>query len=95
MAFFVMELPRPRPNVNHRKTLKSSFFEGKFDDEFIELAKKELPHTWGRLSLLEEFYWISRTGGDPDRMPQLYAQLGVGKRLHGSALRKLWHAVTG
>ncbi len=81
--------------MERRKTLKSSFFEGKFGEEFIELAKKELPHIWGRLSLLEEFYWISKSGGDPERMPQLYAQLGEAKRLHGSALRKLWHAVTG
>ena len=77
------------------ENLKSAFFKGKFDQEFIDLAKKELPSMWGRLSALEEFYSLTKMGGDPDRIPQLYGQLGEAKQFHGSPLRKLWTALVG
>lgn len=81
--------------VPYRERLKSLFSKGQFGDEFIEAAKKELPDLWGREALLEEFYALSVRGGDSNRIPQLIDQLGQAKQFHGSALRKLWHAVTG
>ena len=42
--------------------LKSLYSRGNFGPEFIEAAKAELPFTWGRMSLLEEFYSANAPG---------------------------------
>lgn len=75
--------------------LKSLLSQGKFDDEFVEVAQKELPGVYGRLALLEEFYAIQMRGGDVERIPQIHSQLGIPKRFHGSPLRKLMTALKG
>jgi hypothetical protein len=81
--------------VPSKSKLKSLFSQSKFDEEFIEVAKVELPFIWGRLSLLEEFYAIQMRGGDPERIQGIHSQLGTPKQFHGSPLRKLLHAFTG
>ena len=75
--------------------LKSLFSQGCFDERFIQAAKEELPYLWGRMSLLEEYYALVRSGGDKDRIPSIHDQLGRPRRFHGSTLRKLWAAITG
>jgi hypothetical protein len=81
--------------VPSKSRLKGIFSKGKFDDEFVTIAKIELPYIFGRLALLEELYSIQMRGGDPDRTQQLHQQLGTPKEFHGSPLRKLIHAFTG
>ena len=75
--------------------LKSLFTQGEFGPKFVEAAKAELPYLWGRMSLLEEYYALVRSGGDKDRIPRIHDQLGRPRRFHGSTLRKLWAAITG
>jgi hypothetical protein len=76
------------------KSLKSAFSRGEFGGEFIVLAKKELPHIWGRQNLLEEFY-RENAPGIGERSRQIHEQLGAPKRFHGGSLRKLWAALRG
>ena len=75
--------------------MKQQIGKGAFGPEFIAAAREDMPRIIGRLSLLEEFYSLTTTGGDPNRLSNLHDQLGAPLRWHGSALRKLLAAITG
>ena len=75
--------------------LKREFTKGEFGEGFIDAAKRELPFIFGRMAVLEEYFTLSRNGGDPDRMPMLIDQLGTPREFHGSRLRKLWKVIWG
>jgi len=51
------------------------YSKGLFDDNFVEVAKEDLPLIFGRMSLLEEYYRLNRGGGDPERQGLLVEQL--------------------
>ena len=75
--------------------LKREFTKREFGEDFIDAAKRELPFIFGRMAVLEEYFTLSRNGGDPDRMPMLIDQLGTPREFHGSRLRKLWKVIWG
>ena len=56
--------------------LKRLYSNGRFDDEFVEAAKQDLPFVFGRMSLLEEFY-AHRGPGEDERTQVLFRQLGT------------------
>lgn len=58
-----------------QEKLQSLYTKGKFDAEFVQAAKDELPYTWGRQSLLEEFYALNAPGLS-ERSRRVSEQLG-------------------
>lgn len=74
--------------------LKRLYGKGDFGPAFVEAAKNDLPQLWGRLSMLEEFYYLNAPGND-ERSRNLNVQLNVPLRFHGNPLRKLLAAITG
>lgn len=74
--------------------LKRLFAKGEFGPEFVQVAKEDFPELFGRLSLLEEFYYLNAPGND-ERSRNLNGQLREPLRFHGNPLRKLLAAITG
>lgn len=42
--------------------LKKAYADGSFGEEFIKVAKEDLPFIFGRLALLEEFHSLNAPG---------------------------------
>lgn len=76
------------------RRLKALLGKGAFGSEFAEAAREDLPLIFGRLALLEEFYYLNAPGND-ERSRNLNTQLGAPLRFHGNPLRKLLAAITG
>lgn len=55
--------------------LKRLMGKGEFGPGFAQAAREDLPQLWGRLSLLEEFYYLNRPGIS-ERSRNLSDQLG-------------------
>ena len=77
-----------------KERLKSLFFKGKFNEEFMEAAKGELPYLWGRLNLLEDFYTVNAPGFS-ERSRRLHDQLGSPQVYRRGVLRGLWAWIFG
>ena len=74
--------------------LKSLYTKGDFGPGFVEAAKEELPYTWGRMSLLEEFYSANAPGmGERSRI--VSDQLGRPLRFRANLARRVWAAIAG
>ena len=78
--------------MQKQEWLKSLYSKGDFGPLFVECAKEELPYTWGRMSLLEEFYSANAPGmGERSRIvsEQLGKPLPVSRGILGR-LRSLF-----
>ena len=74
--------------------LKRLYGKGEFGPEFLKAVDEDFPQLFGRISLLEEFYYLNAPGND-DRSRNLHTQLGEPLRFHGNPLRRLLAAITG
>ena len=70
------------------RRLKRLYSKDIFGSDFTTAAKEDLPFTWGRMALLEEFYQLNAPGLS-ERSRQVSDQLGRPLRWKGGLVTKI------